>query len=101
MVVSQASCMHSTSDQTQPNHSRSEMRLDEVLEHAMDDAPSVTLYTQTRGAAHAETIVFLPGFAGSHTVWNSDFHALSAQYRLIFIDTLGFGRSPKPAIEYS
>jgi pimeloyl-ACP methyl ester carboxylesterase len=62
---------------------------------------SVTLYAQTLGADHAETIVFLPGFAGSHHVWNRDFQALSAHYRLIFIDTLGFGLSPKPEIAYS
>jgi pimeloyl-ACP methyl ester carboxylesterase len=67
----------------------------------MADMPSVTLYAQTLRADHAETIVFLPGFAGSHDVWNHDFHALSAQYRLIFIDTLGFGLSPKPEIAYS
>lgn len=62
---------------------------------------SAPLYAHTLGAGNAETIVFLPGFTGSHDVWNSDFQALSAQYRLIFIDTLGFGLSPKPEIAYS
>ena len=67
----------------------------------MGNPQSVALYTETLGGDHAETIVFLPGFAGSHAVWNRDFQALSADYRLVFMDTLGFGRSPKPEIAYS
>ena len=60
-----------------------------------------TLYAQVLGTEDAETIVFLPGFTGSHEMWNGDFQALNTRYRLILLDTLGFGRSPKPDIEYT
>jgi pimeloyl-ACP methyl ester carboxylesterase len=53
------------------------------------------------GEQKQEAIVFLPGFLGCHAVWNSDLQALSRRYKLIFIDILGFGCSPKPDIEYS
>jgi 3-oxoadipate enol-lactonase len=59
------------------------------------------LCTHIEGRDEQEPIVFLPGFIGSHTAWNSDFCALSKSYRLVFLDTLGFGCSPKPDIEYS
>ncbi len=53
------------------------------------------------GAGQAEAITFLPGFTGSHRMWNPDFHALSTGYTLIFLDLLGFGESPKPDIDYT
>jgi threonine dehydrogenase-like Zn-dependent dehydrogenase len=34
-------------------------------------------------------------------MWNDDFRALRATYKLILLDALGFGRSPKPDIEYT
>lgn len=63
--------------------------------------PSWTLYTDIIGSDHPETIVFLPGFTGSHDMWNGDFRSLSKRYTLVFVDTLGFGNSPKPDIDYS
>jgi pimeloyl-ACP methyl ester carboxylesterase len=62
---------------------------------------NMTLCTTILGKEQQESIVFLPGFLGSHAAWNSDFQALSSRYRLIFINILGFGCSPKPDIEYS
>lgn len=59
------------------------------------------LYTLVLGEDHAESIVFLPGFTGSHDVWNRDFQALSRCYKLVFLDLLGFGDSPKPDIDYT
>lgn len=62
---------------------------------------AATLYTKIIGAEHTEVVVFLPGFTGSHVMWNRDFQALGARYKLVFVDALGFGRSPKPDIDYS
>lgn len=69
----------------------------------MPDAnqPTYTLSVQAAGAEQQETIVFLPGFIGSHNAWNGDFLALGRQYRLLLPDALGFGRSPKPDIAYT
>jgi pimeloyl-ACP methyl ester carboxylesterase len=65
-----------------------------------DEQPPYPLYARVVGGQHDETIVFLPGFGGAHTAWNNDFLALGERYRLILVDTLGFGRSPKPSIDY-
>ena len=59
------------------------------------------LYAKVFGESHAETILFIPGMTGSHASWNDDFQSLSRNYRLVMIDTLGFGHSPKPEIAYS
>jgi pimeloyl-ACP methyl ester carboxylesterase len=59
------------------------------------------LSTKILGAGQAQAITFLPGFTGSHRMWNRDFHALSTRYTLIFLDLLGFGDSPKPDIDYT
>lgn len=59
------------------------------------------LYAKVFGESHAETILFISGMTGSHASWNEDFQSLSRHYRLVMIDTLGFGHSPKPEIAYS
>src|SRR5262245_38081211 len=68
---------------------------------SMEEVQPLTLYTKVIGDAHTASVVFLPGFPGSHDVWNRDFRALSRRYQLIFLDTLGFGASPKPEIDYT
>jgi pimeloyl-ACP methyl ester carboxylesterase len=65
------------------------------------DLSNIQLSTTILGAQQRVPIVFLPEFLGSRGAWNSDFDALSSQFQLIFIDTLGFGGSPKPEIAYS
>ena len=59
------------------------------------------LATRVFGHPNEQTILFIPGFTGSWRSWNEHFRALAAHYRLILIDTLGFGSSPRPQIEYS
>jgi pimeloyl-ACP methyl ester carboxylesterase len=49
----------------------------------------------------AHTLVFLHGIAGSTAAWGEPFRALAAEHRLIFLDCLGFGNSPKPKIAYT
>lgn len=59
------------------------------------------LHSEQLGAAHHEAVVFLAGFTGSHRMWGPPFRALRRHYRLILMDTLGFGQSPKPQIDYT
>lgn len=60
-----------------------------------------TLYAKVVSEAQAGTVLFLPGFTGSHESWDEDFRALGERFRLVMVDTLGFGHSPKPEIDYS
>lgn len=52
------------------------------------------LYTEIRGAG--SPLVFLAGLQGSTRYWGDAFDALGSEHRLIFVDALGFGRSPWP-----
>lgn len=52
------------------------------------------LYTEIRGSG--DPVVFLAGLQGSTKYWGSAFEPLSREHRLIFVDALGFGRSPWP-----
>ena len=54
------------------------------------------LYAKQLGAANAEAILFIPGFVGSHEVWDEKFQSLQNDFHVILIDALGFGHSPKP-----
>ncbi len=59
------------------------------------------LYAKILGESHAQAILFIPGFVGSHQVWDEQFHSLGQTYKLVLLDTLGFGHSPKPNIAYT
>lgn len=52
------------------------------------------LYTETRG--EGDPIVFIPGLQASTRFWGTAFDELAREHRLIFLDSLGFGRSPWP-----
>ncbi len=52
------------------------------------------LYTRVLG--EGDPVVFLPGYQGSTAFWQHAFDPLASRYRLIFVDPLGFGRSPWP-----
>jgi pimeloyl-ACP methyl ester carboxylesterase len=56
------------------------------------------LYSNFIDGSQAETILLIPGLTGSHTCWDEHFQALSRNYNLLLLDTLGFGHSPKPDI---
>jgi pimeloyl-ACP methyl ester carboxylesterase len=57
------------------------------------------LYTEVRG--QGDPMVFLAGLPGTTAYWDHRFDALARGHRLIFIDALGFGRSPWPDGEYT
>src|SRR5262245_318787 len=59
------------------------------------------LYAKQLGAGNTEAILFIPGFVGSHEVWDEKFQSLQSDYQLLLIDALGFGHSPKPNIDYT
>jgi pimeloyl-ACP methyl ester carboxylesterase len=46
-------------------------------------------------------LVFLPGIGATTRFWELIVAPLADRYRLVLIDLLGFGRSPKPWITYS
>ena len=52
------------------------------------------LYTEIRGSG--DPVVFLAGLQGSTKYWGNAFDGLAREHRLIFVDALGFGRSPWP-----
>jgi len=58
------------------------------------------LYYETLGDG-PNTIVFLHGIGGTTRYWNTRVRPLASTYRLILIDLLGYGLSPKPWTKYS
>ena len=48
-----------------------------------------------------DLLAFLPGLANTTRYWEGRITPLAANHRLLLIDPLGFGRSPKPWITYS
>jgi pimeloyl-ACP methyl ester carboxylesterase len=47
------------------------------------------------------TLVFLPGVGGTTRYWASRIAPLAVSHRLVLVDLLGFGRSPKPWTTYT
>lgn len=54
-----------------------------------------------RSAGDGPPVLLLHGLVGSSRYWNSSYDDLARRHRLIIPDLLGFGRSPKPASDYS
>ena len=46
-------------------------------------------------------MVLIHGLAGSKNYWKRDLEQITGTYRLLLVDLLGFGDSPKPQSEYS
>ena len=46
-------------------------------------------------------MVLIHGLAGSKNYWKRDLEQITGSYRLLLVDLLGFGDSPKPQSEYS
>jgi pimeloyl-ACP methyl ester carboxylesterase len=57
------------------------------------------LYAQARGQGNP--VVFLAGLPATTSYWLDSFDSLARGHRLIFVDALGFGRSPWPRVRYS
>ena len=63
------------------------------------DSEDDVLFYELKG--QGENIVFLHGILGSHRYWDGVAADLSQSHRLILLDLLGFGKSPKPKVEYT
>lgn len=48
-----------------------------------------------------ETLVFVPGLGGTTRYWKTRVQTLEGRYRVVLVDLLGFGESPKPWTQYS
>ncbi|HEV8582812.1 MAG TPA: alpha/beta fold hydrolase [Thermoanaerobaculia bacterium] len=57
------------------------------------------LYVEVRG--RGDPVVFLAGLPATTHFWQGAFDPLAKTHRLIFLDALGFGRSPLPAVDYT
>ncbi len=58
------------------------------------------LFTEALGSG-GPLVVFLPGLGATTRYWRSRVVALSSRARLMLVDLLGFGHSPKPWLTYS
>ena len=59
-----------------------------------------TLYCEELGV-DGPPIVFLPGIGGTTRYWRTRVAPLAREHRLLLVDLLGYGRSPKPWTRYS
>lgn len=64
------------------------------------DDESKPLHTEVYGAGE-ETLVFVAGLGGTTRYWRTRTQHLESQYRIVLVDLLGFGQSPKPWTRYS
>lgn len=61
---------------------------------------STTLYL-TKTGSDGPTLVFLPGLSGTTRYWQGHLGTLEKDFRVLLIDPLGFGNSPKPWSRYT
>ncbi len=58
------------------------------------------LYMETHGGGE-DTLVFIAGLGGTTRYWASRLAPIENRYRIVLVDLLGFGQSPKPWTRYS
>lgn len=58
------------------------------------------LHTEVRGQGD-KTLVFISGLGGTTRYWASRLQSVEDRYRIVLVDLLGFGESPKPWTKYS
>lgn len=58
------------------------------------------LHTEIYGDKSLPTVVLLHGLMGSGRTWHQLVDSLAGQYRVVVVDILGFGDSPKPRANY-
>jgi len=59
-----------------------------------------TLYVAESGV-DGSTLVFLPGMGGTTRYWQGRLTVLEKRCRVLLVDPLGFGQSPKPQTQYT
>ena len=60
-----------------------------------------TLNITETGIIGGPTLVFIPGLSGTTRYWQGRLGALEKHYRILLVDPLGFGDSPKPWSRYT
>jgi len=63
-------------------------------------SPLATLHTEELGEG-GPMLVFLHGIAGTTRYWMPRIWPLAADHRIVAVDLLGYGRSPRPWIRYT
>lgn len=58
------------------------------------------LHTEVYGSGET-TLVFVAGLGGTTRYWRERIQGLESDYRVVLVDLLGFGQSPKPWTQYS
>jgi pimeloyl-ACP methyl ester carboxylesterase len=72
------------------------------IKHARADDVTPALHTTLEGAQQSgPTILLVHGFAGSARAWDPLMAALTAAHRIVRVDLVGHGLSPKPMRGYS
>ena len=71
------------------------------VRYAVPDAAAPGLLHQVELGLTGPLLVFLHGVGATSRYWESRVAPLSTDYRLVLLDLLGHGRSPKPWIRYS
>ncbi len=69
-------------------------------EQRIGNPPPSRLYAEVAGAGE-EMLVFLAGLGGTTRYWSPRIAPLAGKYRIVLVDLLGFGESPKPWTRYS
>lgn len=62
---------------------------------------SNSLHFIETGIKEGQTLVFIPGLSGTTSYWQGRLGDLEKNYRILLIDPLGFGDSPKPWSRYT
>ena len=66
----------------------------------MIDSTTRNLYMESHGSGDT-TIVFVPGLGGTTRYWRDSIGPLAVNHRIVLLDLLGFGLSPKPWTRYT
>ncbi len=66
----------------------------------MTDPDTLGLHIENHGDGD-KTIVFIPGLGGTTRYWRNSIGPLVVNHRVVLVDLLGFGASPKPWTRYS
>ena len=75
-----------------------EMVQDLILPSRRDRDPE--LFVKIFGSG-VRTLVFVAGLGGTTRYWETRVTELAQEHRIVLVDLLGFGRSPKPWVKYS
>lgn len=68
---------------------------------SLDMRTNSNLLHMIKTGTEGPTLVFIPGLSGTTRYWQGRLGALEKNYRVLLVDPLGFGDSPKPWSRYT